>query len=52
MIMNTLGRGKEMGNGNNSVVFGKYRLEVWIHIGCLNYLNGIELGNNVGMAFF
>jgi hypothetical protein len=36
MIMNTMGRGKEMGNGKNSVVFGKYRLEVKMHRGCLN----------------
>jgi hypothetical protein len=41
-----------MGSGKNSVVFGKYRLEVRMHRWCLNCLNGIELGNNVRMAFF
>jgi hypothetical protein len=52
MIMKTVGRGKAMGSGKNSVVFGKYRLEVRMHRWCLNYLHGIELGNNVEMSLF
>jgi hypothetical protein len=51
MIMNTVGRGKDMGNGKSSVVFRKYRLEVKMHKGCLNCLNGIELGNISKISF-
>jgi hypothetical protein len=46
MIMNTMGRGKSMGSGKNGLVLGEDRLEVRMHIGCLNCLNGMELGNN------
>jgi hypothetical protein len=42
MILNTAGRGKAMGSGKNILVFGEYRLEVMMHIWCLNGLNGIE----------
>jgi hypothetical protein len=52
MIMNTMGRGKSMGSGKNSLVFGYDRLEVMMHGGCLNCLNGMELGNNARMTFF
>jgi hypothetical protein len=52
MIMNTMGRGKSMGSGKNSLVFGEDRLEVRMHKGCLNCLNGMELGNNARMTFF
>jgi hypothetical protein len=52
MIMNTVGRGKAMGSGKNSVVFGKYRLKVRMHRWCLNCLIGIELRNNARMALF
>jgi hypothetical protein len=43
---NIAGRGKFMGSGKNSLVFGEYILEVKMHIWCLNFLNGMELGNN------
>jgi hypothetical protein len=45
MIMNTMGRGKSMG-WKNGLVFGDYRLEARMNKGCLNFLNGMELGNN------
>jgi hypothetical protein len=46
------GKGKSMGSGKNSLVFGEDRLEVRMHKGCLNCLNGMELGNNARMTFF
>jgi hypothetical protein len=46
MIMNTMGRGKSMGSGKTRLVFGEDRLEVRMHRGCLNCLNGMELCNN------
>jgi hypothetical protein len=52
MIMNTTGSGKSMGSGKNNLVFGEDRLKVRMHRGCLNCLNGMELGNNFQMAFF
>jgi hypothetical protein len=39
-------------NVKNRLVLGEYRLEVRIHIRCLNCLNRMELGNNVGVTFF
>ena len=52
MIMNTTGRGKSLGSGNNNLVFGEDRLEVRMHKGCLNFLNGMELGNDSQVNFF
>jgi hypothetical protein len=52
MIMNTMGKGKALGSGKNSLVFGEYRLEVRMHKWGLNSLNGMELGNNSLMTFF
>jgi hypothetical protein len=52
MIMNTMGRGKSMGSGKKKLVLGDNRLEVRMHRGCLNCLNGMELGNNSRMTFF
>jgi hypothetical protein len=52
MIMNTMGRRKSIWSGKNDLVFGEDRLEVRMHRVCLNYLNGMELGNNYRMAFF
>jgi hypothetical protein len=46
MIMNTTERGKSMGSGKNELVFGEDILEVRMHRGCLDCLNGMELGNN------
>jgi hypothetical protein len=46
MIMNTTRRGKSLRSGKNSLMFGYDILEVRMHEGCLNYLNGMELGNN------
>jgi hypothetical protein len=52
MIMGVVERGKSMGSVRNILVLGDYRLEVGTHQGCLNYLNGMELGNNAKMTFF
>jgi hypothetical protein len=52
MIMNTRGRGKYMGNRKNNLVFGYDILELRIHRGCLNSLNGMVLGNNTRMTLF
>jgi hypothetical protein len=52
MIMNSTGRGNYIGSVKNSLVLGKYRLEVRMHNGFLNYLNGMELGNNANMTLF
>jgi hypothetical protein len=46
MIMNTMGRGKSMESGKNKLVLGEYRLEVRMHRRCLNYLDGMDMGNN------
>jgi hypothetical protein len=46
MIMNTTRRGKAMGSGKNSLVFGEYRLEVKMHRWGLISLNGMELEND------
>jgi hypothetical protein len=52
MIMNTSRRGNSMGSGKNNLVLGEDRLEFMMHRGCLNYLNGMELGNDAQMTFF
>jgi hypothetical protein len=52
MIMNTMGRGKSMASGKNDLDFGEDRLEVRMHKGCIDCLNGMELGNNSLMTFF
>jgi hypothetical protein len=52
MIMVTMGRGNSMGSVKDSLVSGKYRLEVKVHRGILNDGNGIELGNNSRVMFF
>jgi len=52
MIMNNMGRGKSLGSGKYSLMFGEDGLEVRMHKGCLSGLNGMELCNNVGMTFF
>jgi hypothetical protein len=46
MIMNTTGRGNSLWSGKNILVFRYEILEVTMHEGCLNFLNGMELGNN------
>jgi hypothetical protein len=46
MIMNTKGRGKSPRSGKNNLVFGYDRLEIRMHRGCLNCLNGMDFGNN------
>jgi hypothetical protein len=43
MIMNTMRRRKDLGNGKNSLMFGEDGLEVQRHIGCLIGVNGMEL---------
>jgi hypothetical protein len=52
MIMESMGRGKFFGSGKNNLVVGKDRLEVEMHIRCLNNMNGVELGYNARMKFF
>jgi hypothetical protein len=52
MIMDYKGRGKSLGSGTNSLVLGEYRLEFNIHRGCLNNMNGVELGDNSIMTLF
>jgi hypothetical protein len=52
MIMDAMGRGKFLGSGKNNLVSGEDRLEVGMHRGCLNGLNGVELGNNSRMTLF
>jgi hypothetical protein len=52
MIMNATRSEKSMGSGKNGLVLGEDRLEVKMHRGCLNCLNGMELGNNAQMTFF
>jgi hypothetical protein len=52
MIMGTMGRGNSMGSVKNRLVFGEYRLKVRVHRGCVNDVNGMELGNNSRMTFF
>ena len=51
MIMNTMRRRKSLRSGKTSLVFGEDRLEVGMHGWCLNFLNGMELGNNSLMTF-
>jgi hypothetical protein len=51
MIMNTTRRQKSLRSGKNSLMFGEDRLEVKMHKGCLNRLNGMELRNNTRLAF-
>jgi hypothetical protein len=43
MIMDTTRRGKFLGSGKNKLMEGKDILEVGMHRGCLNILNGVEL---------
>jgi hypothetical protein len=52
MIMDSTGRGKLFGSDKNNVVVGEERLEVEMHRGCLNNMNGVELGNNAKMTLF
>jgi hypothetical protein len=41
-----------MGSVKNILVLGEYILEFGMQKGCLNCLNGMELGNNSRMTFF
>jgi hypothetical protein len=52
MIMDDTGRGNSLGSGKNIFVSGEYRFEVEMHSGCHNGVNGMELGDNVGMTLF
>jgi hypothetical protein len=52
MVMVVAGGGKALGSLENNLVLGKDRLEVGVHRGCLNCLNGMELGNDTRMTFF
>ena len=52
MIMETVRMRNSLGSGKNSLVFGDDTLEVRMHYKCLNCLNRMELGNNVGITFY
>jgi hypothetical protein len=52
MIMGTTGRGDSMESVGDSLISREYRLEVKVQKGCLNDMNGMELGNNARMTFF
>jgi hypothetical protein len=52
MIMDSMRRGKFLGSGKNNLVAGKDRLEVGMHRGFINNMNGVELGYNSQMTFF
>jgi hypothetical protein len=44
MIMDSTGRGKDLGGGKNNMVAGEDRLEVGMQKRCLNSMNGVDLG--------
>jgi hypothetical protein len=50
--MDATRRGKSMWSVKNILVLGEYILEVIVHRGYFNGLNGMELGNNARMPFF
>jgi hypothetical protein len=52
MVLVSMGGGKALGTLENSGMSGKDRLKVRVYRGCLNYLNGMKLGNDVRMTFF
>jgi hypothetical protein len=52
MVMIVVGGGNALGSLETNVVLGNYRLEVKVYRGFLNYLNGMELGNDTRMTFF
>jgi hypothetical protein len=52
MIMNTTGRRESQGSGKNHLMFRDDGLEIRWHRGCVNGLDGMELGNNSIMSFF
>jgi hypothetical protein len=52
MVMVALGGGKSLGSLENSVMLGNDRLKIMVQRGCLNCLNGMELGNDARMTFF
>jgi hypothetical protein len=51
MIMNTMRRRKSLRSEKNRLMFGEDSLEVRMHRGCLNYLNGMELSNYIEVTF-
>jgi hypothetical protein len=52
MIMDAAGRGNSMGSVKHIFLLEEYKLEARMHIGCLNGLDGMELGNNDIITFF
>jgi len=52
MIMNTKRRRESLQSGKNHLMSREDVLEVLRHIGCLNGLYGMELGNNARMTIF
>jgi hypothetical protein len=44
--------GKTLGSLENSLMGVNDSLQVWVYQGCLNCLNGMELGNDARMTFF
>jgi hypothetical protein len=52
IIMNTTRRRKSLGSGKTNLIFGEDGLKVLQNRGCLNGVNGMELGNNARMTVF
>jgi hypothetical protein len=52
MVMVSMGGGEALGSLENSGMVGKDSLKVELYQGCLNCLNGMELGNDARMTFF
>jgi hypothetical protein len=51
-INDAVGRGNSMEGVKTIFLLGEYRLDLWMHKGCLNCLNGMELRNNARMTLF
>jgi hypothetical protein len=52
MVMVFAGGGKALGILENNGMVGNDSLKVGVYRGCLNCLNGMELGNEERMTFF
>jgi hypothetical protein len=52
MIMDSMGRRNFFGSVKKNLVVEEDRLEIKMHRGCLDILNGVDLGNNSRMNLF
>jgi hypothetical protein len=52
MTMESTRKEKLFGSGKNNLVVGEDILEVGMHRGCINNMNGVEMGNNARMTLF